>query len=341
MCDVSESTQACDTQQVLTSALTTDSNANNPDGVSVPDTAVTDPKTYLPQDSSSKFDALMDMSIPQLKKMLKDLKSLMDGSKEQLAVRVVRHLAGLPLTPEDALLKQKQDTDAAAKKKEVLAARRAERVHKPISVKRTSPKKEATSAQDGTLNKAWPRTFRVLSNKVVRVLDKPKKDAEVVGFLSPDEEFRASGELLDEKRQLFFLRLVGDGGWVPQYDPKAKTRKIVAEVPKNATRRCASKEVNEVGLNPASPKKRAQRANEQAPGTPPKQMKTSLPADPGALEVFIKKYISGVDIREARLKDLYTAVDKRFGTLDDEHWNSVKDMATKIIVRMADTNRQS
>jgi len=54
-----------------------------------------------------------------------------------------------------------------------------------------------------------------------------------------------------------------------------------------------------------------------------------------------KKYISGVDIREARLKDLYTAVDKRFGTLDDEHWNSVKDMATKIIVRMADTNRQS
>jgi len=341
MCDVSENTQACGTQQVPTSAPNKSSIANNSGATYLSDTPVADPKTYLPQDSSSKFDALMDMSISQLKKMLKDLKSLVDGSKEQLAVRVIRHLAGLPLTPEDALLKQKQDEDAAGKKKEVLAARRAERENKRISVKRTAPKRVATSDQVGTLNTAWPRTFRVLSSKVVRVLGKPKKDAQIVGFLSPDEEFKASGELLDERSQLFFLRLVGDGGWVPQYDPKAKTRKLVAEVPKNTTRRSASREVNAVGLNPASPQKRSQRKFEQAPETPPKRMKPSLPADVGAIEVFVKTYISGVDIHEARLKDLYTAVRKRFGTLHDEHWNSVKDMATNIIACMAAKNSQS
>jgi len=70
-------------------------------------------------------------------------------------------------------------------------------------------------------------------------------------------------------------------------------------------------------------------------------MKPSLPADVGAIEVFVKTYISGVDIHEARLKDLYTAVRKRFGTLHDEHWNSVKDMATNIIACMAAKNSQS
>jgi len=324
---------------------------------------IEDVNVDLPPDSETKYETYMGMNMGQLKGMLRDAKLMVEGEKQQLVVRLIRRMAGMPPTAADAALsaaaaaaanaaKAKKQEAAKAKAAEVKAAKESAAVaaskasaaaaaaehvdaisgaqpeEKASPVRPSSPplgpsssplgpsspqgKRKASTPGGRELEEPeWPKRFVVCNEKKVGLLPKPDSEAQVTGYLRPQEVFSASQETLDPSGKRFLL-LADFRGWIPECSRKDPNKKIVQEVVSDAKKARMT----------------AQASEEKA--------RVAAQASEENLRAFVEKYIDGIDIEKVTLTDLNKALEAKFGEVPIEKWKLVRGLATEVIQKKSE-----
>eukprot|EP00403_Amphidinium_massartii_P003623 CAMPEP_0178379292 /NCGR_PEP_ID=MMETSP0689_2-20121128/4867_1 /TAXON_ID=160604 /ORGANISM="Amphidinium massartii, Strain CS-259" /LENGTH=1492 /DNA_ID=CAMNT_0019999389 /DNA_START=14 /DNA_END=4489 /DNA_ORIENTATION=+ len=152
------------------------------------------PVQLLPPDSEDKYRGLVKLPLTRLMTMLKSFKGMpLSGSKQDLAVRLLRKLADMPATEADgriALVLEHQQRKARGR------------------------------------GRVWK--LKVVSDKKVGILKEPALDAEVKDYLRSGFAFTANGFKKVGEDQRLFWQLSDGRGWVPQCSRKDISKMVVA-----------------------------------------------------------------------------------------------------------------
>eukprot|EP00928_Gymnodinium_smaydae_P064239 TRINITY_DN47634_c0_g1_i1.p1 TRINITY_DN47634_c0_g1~~TRINITY_DN47634_c0_g1_i1.p1 ORF type:complete len:581 (+),score=123.33 TRINITY_DN47634_c0_g1_i1:86-1828(+) len=182
----------------------------------------------IPTGAESKYAAISQLPPTELRSMLKEMNAPLGGSKDDMAVRIVRVLVGAPPLAADAPHFEAIEAETAAKTARVLRKAVREAQGKGRGRGEGAPKEPR--ARKG------PRKFKVVSERKVGVLGRPDVSLSAQRYLEPGAEFEVAEELVNpvDGRRYYRLKIPkgqAGRGWVPQCSRKDVSRVIVEELP--------------------------------------------------------------------------------------------------------------